>query len=135
MRRLVFGSLSFWLLASMSAPALHAEAPSENPSDSHTLEAPSSSSDIPTLEAPSSNGKITPFNLIRLAYQGFLKEQGIPSGDSFLTAYQAGTITAEDLVKGAIVARRLPANVLNEPEYIAAVNSQLNGLTSGNNQR
>jgi|ERR687885_74503 hypothetical protein len=135
MRRLVFGSLSFWLLASMSAPALHAEAPSDNPSDSPNLDTQSYPANLPTLEAPSSNGKITPFNLVKLAYQGFLQEQGIPSGDSVLTAYQAGTITAEDLVKGAIAAQRLPSNVLNEPGYIAAVDSQLNGLTSGNNKR
>jgi hypothetical protein len=135
MRRIVFGSLSFFLLASMRSPALHAEMPSENIPDSPTFDAPSSPSEVPTLDAPTANGRITPFNLVRLAYQGFFENQGIPSGDSFLNAYQNKTITAEDIVKGAIAAQRLPSDVMNDSEYVAAVGSQLDGLTSSINKR
>lgn len=119
----------------MRSPGLHAEMPSENLPDSRTFDTPSSPSQVPTLDTPTSNGRITPFNLVRLAYQGFFEDQGIPSGDSFLNAYQNKTITAEDIVKGAIAAQKLSSDVLDDSEYIAAVGSQLDGLTSGINKR
>jgi hypothetical protein len=70
-----------------------------------------------------------------MAYQGFFKDQGIPSGESLLVAYQTQSISAEDIVKGAVDSRRLPASALDDSNYIAAVKNQLNGLTSGINRR
>jgi len=64
MRRLIFGSLPFLVLVLMNATALRAEKPSNNSSDSPTLNTPSSLSDTPALDAPSSNEDITPFNLV-----------------------------------------------------------------------
>lgn len=123
MRRLIFGSLSFLFLLAMSMPALQAQTTSGNPSDA------------PAPSAPSSNAEVSPFDLVRLAYQGFLKEQDIPSGDSFLTAYHTRDVTAEDIVKAAIQANRLSPRFLNDSTYIADVESQLNGLSSGMNKR
>lgn len=123
MRCLIGGSLSFLLLASLNTPASHAQAPSRNPVDS------------PNPDAPSADNKLTPFNLVTLAYQGYFKDQGIPSGDAFLNAYQGKTITAEALVKTAIATQRLSPDVLNDAEYIAAVENQLEGLTTAINKR
>ena len=123
MRRLIFSSLSFLLLLAMSVPASHAQTPSGNSSDS------------PAASSPSSDAEVSPFDLVRLAYQGFLKEQDIPSGDSFLTAYHTRSVTAEDLVKAAIQANRLSPSFLNDSTYISDVESQLNGLSSGMNKR
>ncbi|WP_414517829.1 hypothetical protein [Nostoc sp. PCC 9305] len=72
---------------------------------------------------------IQPFNLVNLAYQGGLKQQGIPSGGALISEGQRGNITPKDLVKAAINAKKLPAQVLNNQDYISAVNLQLGVLT------
>lgn len=118
MRRLVFSSLSFLLLASASMPAVRAEPPSENPYNS------------PVLNTPSSQQKTEPFNLVGLAYQGYFEDQGIPSDQTLIIAYRAGDISAEDVVKGAIQANRLSPDVLKDAEYIGAVDNQLNALSN-----
>jgi hypothetical protein len=121
MKRLVFGSLSFFLLASASMPAVRAEPPSENPYPSGS----------PVLNTPSSSQQETePFNLVGLAYQGYFEDQGIPSAQTLITAYRSGDISAEDVVKGAIQANRLSPEVLKDAEYIGAVDNQLNALSN-----
>ncbi|MEH2436550.1 MAG: hypothetical protein V7K25_20285 [Nostoc sp.] len=75
---------------------------------------------------------IKPFNLVNLAYQGGFKQQGVPSGGSFIFEVQRGNITPEYLVKTAINAHRLPAQVLSDKDYISAVSSQLGILTGIN---
>ncbi|MEH1981535.1 MAG: hypothetical protein V7L27_20075 [Nostoc sp.] len=77
-------------------------------------------------------GYIQPFNLVNLAYQGGFKEQGIPSGGTLISEGQRGNITPKDLVKAAIKAHKLPAQVLNNQAYIGAVSSQLETLTGAN---
>ncbi|MFN6571893.1 hypothetical protein A6770_26860 [Nostoc minutum NIES-26] len=72
---------------------------------------------------------IQPFNLVSLAYQGGLKQQGIPSGGTLVSEYQNRNITAKDLVKAAVNANKLPAQVLNEQNYLSAVRSQLSSLS------
>lgn len=108
MKRIISVSLSFFLLASLSAPAL-------------------------AFDTPYSQGKIAPFNLVGLAYQGFFEEQGIPSAEALFSAYRRGEISAEDVVKGAIQANRLSSELLKDSNYISAVNSQLEALTRGSN--
>jgi hypothetical protein len=75
---------------------------------------------------------IKPFNLVNLAYQGGFKEQGVPSGGSFIFEAKRGNITPEYLVKAAINAHRLPTQYLNNKDYISAVSSQLGMLTGIN---
>lgn len=75
---------------------------------------------------------IQPFNLVNLAYQGGLKQQGVPSGGTLISEGQRGNITPKDLVKAAINAKKLPAQVLNNQDYISAVNLQLGILTGVN---
>ncbi|MGV0108076.1 Alpha/beta hydrolase [Nostoc sp. DSM 114160] len=72
---------------------------------------------------------IQPFNLVNLAYQGAFKQQGVPSGGALISQGQRGNITAKDLVKAAIDAKKLPAQVLSDRTYISAVSSQLQTLT------
>ena len=72
---------------------------------------------------------IQPFNLVYLAYQGGFKQQGIPSGGNFLFEGRNGNITPKDLVKAAINANKLPAQFLNNQDYISAVRSELGTLT------
>ncbi|MBN3942558.1 MAG: hypothetical protein V7L21_24740 [Nostoc sp.] len=75
---------------------------------------------------------IQPFNLVNLAYQGGLKQQGVPSGGALISEGQRGNITPKDLVKAAINAKKLPVQVLNNQDYISAVSSQLGILTGVN---
>jgi hypothetical protein len=69
-----------------------------------------------------------PFNLVTFAYQGGLKQHGIPSGETLVFETQNKKIIAEDLVKAAVNADKLPSQVLNDQNYLSAVNLQLNAL-------
>ncbi|MBD2730800.1 hypothetical protein H6G96_31900 [Nostoc sp. FACHB-892] len=68
---------------------------------------------------------LKPFNAAFLAYQGNLKAQGIPSGSALVSQYQTGKLTALDVVKAAVNAKKLPAQALNDTAYLNAVESQL----------
>ena len=70
----------------------------------------------------------TPFDLVNLAYQGYLKEQGIPSYSELGVAYGEKKITVEDIVRSAIKAKRLTPKTLSDKQYLNAVAVQLNFL-------
>lgn len=70
----------------------------------------------------------TPFSLVGLAYQGYLKAQGIPSYASLITAYKAGTLSAKDLVRAGIAARQLPESAATDRAYLHAVEVELLGF-------
>lgn len=72
---------------------------------------------------------LQPFNLVSLAYQGGLKQQGIPSGTTLVSEHQKRNIVAVDLVKAAISANKLPLQVLNDQNYLNAVKSQFTSLS------
>ncbi|QHG15725.1 hypothetical protein [Nostoc sp. ATCC 53789] len=71
---------------------------------------------------------LQPFNLVTFAYQGGLKQHGIPSGEMLVFETQKRNIIANDLVKAAVNADKLPSKALNDQNYLSAVNSQLNAL-------
>ncbi|MEH2382977.1 MAG: hypothetical protein V7K27_29505 [Nostoc sp.] len=71
---------------------------------------------------------LQPFNLVSFAYQGGLKQHGIPSGETLVVETQNKKIIAKDLVKAAVNADKLPSQVLNDQNYLSAVNLQLNTL-------
>lgn len=143
MRRLIFGSLSFLLLAPMTAPAVRAEIPSWDSADSSVLDTPSpnntelptlnpsESSDSSTLDVLSAKAEVGPLDLVGLAQQGFLEKYGIPSHQALLTAYRSGEISAEDVVKSGVQANRLAPNVLHNSDYIAIVDSYLDSISRG----
>ncbi|MEH2289339.1 hypothetical protein [Nostoc sp.] len=79
-----------------------------------------------TLRKNSTDTKyLQPFNIAFLAYQGYLKNQGIPSGGTLLFKYQTGYLTAKDVVQAAIRANKLPAQILNDQSYVNAVELQM----------
>ncbi|MBD2244270.1 hypothetical protein [Nostoc sp. FACHB-888] len=71
---------------------------------------------------------LEPFNLVTFAYQGGLKQHGIPSGETLVFQTLNRNIIAKDLVKAAVNADKLPSQVLNDQNYLSAVNLQLNAL-------
>jgi hypothetical protein len=78
---------------------------------------------------------LQPFNIVFLAYQGYLEGQGIPSMGTLLYQYQIGKVTAKDVVEAAIKAKKLPAEVINDEYYLSAVELQLSSLGNGNKLR
>ncbi|MDZ7950961.1 hypothetical protein [Nostoc sp. DedQUE09] len=74
-----------------------------------------------------------PFDAAFVAYQSNLKAQGSPSGSALVSQYQTGNLTALNVVKTAINAKKLPAQeALNDKGYLNAVESQLTSLGSTN---
>ncbi len=76
--------------------------------------------------------EITPFNLVEHSYQGYFREQGIPSGSAFIIAIKTGKIKAEDLVKSGIARGRLTSETLNNSSYLHSVETQLKNFTRSN---
>lgn len=76
---------------------------------------------------------LKPFDAAFLAYQGNLKAQGIPSGSALVSQYRTGSLTALDVVKAAVNAKKLPTQALNDTGYLNAVESQLTSLGNTNN--
>jgi hypothetical protein len=72
---------------------------------------------------------VTPFNLVFLAFQGFFVSEGIPSDQTLGEAYRDGKVEPESLVKAAIKMNRLPANAIQDKDYLDKVKSQLDLLT------
>ncbi len=75
----------------------------------------------------------TPFDLVSLARNGYLSDQGVPSFAQLGVAHQRGRLSAEDLVQAAIDDNRLSPEAINDRGYVSAVNSFLRGLTDSIN--
>ena len=75
---------------------------------------------------------LKPFDAVFLAYQSNLKAQGSPSGSALVSQYQIGNLTALNVVKTAVNAKKLPAQALNHKGYLNAVESQLTSENSTN---
>lgn len=76
-----------------------------------------------------SSDHIKPFNLVYGAYQGQFSNQGIPSSQRFINAYDHSQIEAQELVEAAIAKGRLPQDALQDRGYLNAVSSHLEGLS------
>ncbi|MDZ8093690.1 MAG: hypothetical protein RMZ42_17435 [Nostoc sp. DedQUE05] len=74
--------------------------------------------------------QIGPFNLAYLAYQGYLKDQGIPSNGVLIDAIASGTIAAQDIIEAAVKANRLPKQTLSDRGYRHNLENQLQGFTA-----
>ncbi|MGF2038874.1 MAG: hypothetical protein RMZ43_026750 [Nostoc sp. CmiVER01] len=73
---------------------------------------------------------LKPFDAAFLAYQGNLKAQGIPSGSALVSQYQTGNLTALDVVKAAVNAKKLPVQALNDTGYLNAVEWKLTSFSN-----
>lgn len=65
--------------------------------------------------------EITPFALVKNAYQGYFVDQEIPSNSAFLYAIHFDKVDAEKLVKSAIAKGRLSSETLNNKSYLNKV--------------
>jgi hypothetical protein len=72
--------------------------------------------------------QISPFDLTYLAYQGNLKDQGIPSYGALIDAIAFGKVTAQKVMQAAVRANRLPEQTLTDSNYRSALQTQLYNL-------
>jgi hypothetical protein len=82
----------------------------------------------PYVAHPTSINSVDPFSLAYLAYQGYLKDQGIPSSGALINAIASGTITAQDIMQAAVKANQLPEQTLMDQGYRSGLESELRGL-------
>ncbi|BAZ09140.1 hypothetical protein NIES4071_09460 [Calothrix sp. NIES-4071] len=126
MKRLIPTSLSVLSAMLIFAASNPANAQTRhNKQESVTQTAPSKT---PNSISP----HLTPFHLVNLSYQGYFTKQGIPSFATFISEYRQKKITARDLVKAGIEHYMLSADMLNDQEYINAVDSQFLAFNTGN---
>ncbi|MBF2068004.1 MAG: hypothetical protein IGS39_26845 [Calothrix sp. C42_A2020_038] len=118
MKRLIAVSISVFILFAANNPA--------NAQTRHGKEVSVS----PTVQQNTSSRRLTPFHLVSLSYQGYLKNQGIPSYGSFVSEYHQSYFDARELVKAGIRANLLPADALTNQAYINAVSCELLAFSS-----
>ncbi|TVR13403.1 MAG: hypothetical protein EA395_04150 [Phormidium sp. GEM2.Bin31] len=78
--------------------------------------------------AQSAQFNISAVDLVQLARNGYLREQGIPQFNRLASAYRSGEISAEDVIEAAIADNRLSAGVADDPGYLETVDHFLNDL-------
>lgn len=81
-----------------------------------------------SLEVRANTYRVSPFQLVGLAYDGYLTEQGIPRAYSLIKAIRSGRIQAEDVVQAGVVDGRLSADALQDRGYLVSVDDQLKAL-------
>jgi hypothetical protein len=108
MKRVLVAGLSVLMLSGLIAPGANAQTQIEQKT-------------AVTQETANRNAttRLSPNNLVSLAYRGEFREQGI-SG--------TGQVSAESLVKAAIEAGRLSPEVLEDEGYLNVVDVFLMGL-------
>ena len=97
------------------------------PAAAQTKTAPTSFN--PYVAKQLSTNQLNSFNLATLAYQGYLKDQGIPSNGALMSAIASGVITAQDIIQAAVKANRLPEQTLLDRGYRHNLEDQLQGFT------
>jgi hypothetical protein len=63
----------------------------------------------------------SPFSLVTFAYQAGLSSQGIPAWKSMIIAHKRQKISGLDIIQKAVEANLIPAQLLNDQEYLNAV--------------
>jgi hypothetical protein len=74
--------------------------------------------------------QVSPFNLAYLAYQGYLRDQGIPRAGALINELVSGRVTAQDIMQAAVKANRLSEDTLNDRGYRSALEGQLQEFTT-----
>ncbi|MBW4690896.1 MAG: hypothetical protein KME27_03930 [Lyngbya sp. HA4199-MV5] len=72
----------------------------------------------------------SPVDLVGLARQGYLAQQGIPSGGDLIFAAQANQITPEEVVQAGIKAGRVAPETAQDQGYLNVVANQLYDLVT-----
>ncbi|MDX2096773.1 MAG: hypothetical protein SFW36_03275 [Leptolyngbyaceae cyanobacterium bins.59] len=97
-----------------------------------SIYSPRSGAKIPMTMVTAIRMSVSPFNLVFLAYQGFLESEGIPKYARLGEAHASRRVGAKDLVKAAVKMNRLPESALKDEGYLEAVEFELNSLHENN---
>ncbi|WP_159786836.1 hypothetical protein [Sodalinema gerasimenkoae] len=71
---------------------------------------------------------ISAVDLVQLARNGYLREQGIPQFNRLASAYRSGDISADDVIQAAIADNRLSPGIADDPGYLETVDHFLDDL-------
>jgi hypothetical protein len=71
------------------------------------------------------------FTLVSLAYRGRYEDYGIPGYMNFLESYRSGEVDAEDIVAAGVQTGELSPMVLDDDNFINAVELQVESLMVG----
>lgn len=113
----LFGSLSATTLSLIVGSSLFAIAPS-SPSMAQTV-------DRTQQQTP-------PITLVNLARQGYLQNQGIPSGSDLVQAIATGTLTPEALIQAGVQNNLVSSNTLNDTGYVNVVQVEFQDILQRN---
>jgi hypothetical protein len=69
-----------------------------------------------------------PVTLVNLAQQGYLRDQGIPSGQTLIQAIASGKVTPESLVQAGIESDRVTLETLNDQGYLNQIEVQFRDI-------
>jgi hypothetical protein len=112
---------TFFVLALGATIIPAAQAQTDKPSEVNSTVTPTTALQTPVLNT-------TPFELVNLANNGYLRDQGIPANGLLAWEVNKGQLTATDLVKAAIQTNKVPSTALNDSGYINAVQLMLDDL-------
>lgn len=74
--------------------------------------------------------RMSPFALVSAAYRGRFEDWDIPGFANLETEYQAGNVTAQNVVQAGVEAGELSPQAADDEGYINDVEAELNGLNS-----
>ncbi|MBD2157263.1 hypothetical protein [Leptolyngbya sp. FACHB-16] len=86
-----------------------------------------------TTAAKAETVEVTPFQLLSLAQDGYLQDQGIPEGGRLIDEIEEGRVTSSQLIQAGIDDGRLMPNTINDRAYSEAVELQMRTLSNGDN--
>ncbi|MGJ3250828.1 MAG: hypothetical protein ACFE0J_06820 [Elainellaceae cyanobacterium] len=89
-----------------------------------------------TLTATTARANVVganPADLVYLAYQGYLTEQGIPRYGRLLDELHTRQITVDDVIEAGIQANRVSEDARTDQSYRHAVRLQIRGLVFNDN--
>jgi len=75
----------------------------------------------------------SPFNVASLAYQGQLRNEGIPGYAALEAGLRSGSITSDTVIEAAIQVGQLPENIREDNTFVTAVEHQLDNLVERSN--
>ena len=115
MKRLIFSGLSALLLLSYTSTTINAQ------------EQVDSEARIEQGEEYSEK-RMPAFALVSAAYRGRYEDWDVPGYATLETEYEAGNLTAQDLVDVGVEAGELSPQAAEDSEYVSFVDSELNAL-------